>query len=299
MRVLVTGASGFIGLPLLRQLSEDGHEVLALSRSVVSKREKNVLWLQCDLSLPESYSSQVSIFSPEILIHLAWQGIPDFSLEKSRVNLDQSLSFISFVIDLETCQKIIVSGSCFELNQFQGECLETTMGNVKDHFTWAKNSLYSWLNMMCQIKDIQLIWMRIFYVYGPRQRSASLIPSILDNLKQGKLPEIHTPKNANDFIFIDDVVNAFSKAILVTNSSMIYNLGSGASNSILKVCQIAEKIVLETSKLTEAIERGSRQTNCNVDFWADLSHSRKYLNWHPKTTLEDGIKKTWNWMNLN
>jgi nucleoside-diphosphate-sugar epimerase len=298
MRVLVTGASGFIGKTLINKLDEDGHQVLALSRSIESKKKKNILWLQCDLSLPNTYSNQVKDFLPEVLIHLAWQDIPNFSLEKSKFNLDQALNFISLIVDLDCCQKIILSGSCFELNQLQGQCLETSMGEAKDHFTWAKNSLYSWLRMMSMEKDFELMWMRIFYAYGPGQRSASLIPSILDNLKKGKLPEILTPKNANDFIFIDDVVNALSKAILVNNASMIYNLGSGSSSTILQICRIAEKIVLGSSKLTDEIERVSLDTNSNIDFWADTTHSKKYLDWHPKVTLDDGIKKTWDWLNL-
>jgi len=299
MRVLLTGASGFIGVPLLKKLSQEGHQVLALSRSIPTKRENSIEWLGCDLSSPESYANKVKEFSPEVLIHLAWQDIPNFSLEKSRINLDQSLELISFVIELSTCRKIIVSGSCFELNQLQGECSEATQGKVKDHFTWAKNALYSWLNMMCKQKDIQLLWMRIFYAYGPHQRSESLIPSILTNLKQGKLPELRTPKNANDFIYVDDIANAFSKAVLVNNSSMIYNLGSGVSTSILEVCRIAENITLGTEALTQEMYSRSKGTTCDVDFWADLTQSKRYLDWQPTTPLVDGIEKTWQWLNCS
>jgi nucleoside-diphosphate-sugar epimerase len=297
MRVLVTGATGFIGVPLLEKLNRKGHQVLALSRSAQTKRGNGIEWLSCDLASPESYTNKVKDFSPEVLIHLAWQDIPNFSLEKSRINLDQSLDFISFVIGLATCKKIIVSGSCFELNQLQGECSEATQGEVRDHFTWAKHALYSWLRMMCKQKDIQLLWMRIFYVYGPRQRPESLIPYILTNLKQGKLPELRTPKNANDFIYVDDIADAFSKAVSVNNNSMIYNLGAGVSTSVLEVCRIAEKIVLGTETLTQKMDSRSKDTGCDVDFWADFTQSKKYLDWQPTTSLADGIGKTWQWLN--
>jgi nucleoside-diphosphate-sugar epimerase len=297
MRVLVTGATGFIGVPLLEKLNRKGHQVLALSRSAQTKRGNGIEWLSCDLASPESYTNKVKDFSPEVLIHLAWQDIPNFSLEKSRINLDQSLDFISFVIGLATCKKIIASGSCFELNQLQGECSEATQGEVRDHFTWAKHALYSWLRMMCKQKDIQLLWMRIFYVYGPRQRPESLIPSILTNLKQGKLPELRTPKNANDFIYVDDIADAFSKAVSVNNNSMIYNLGAGVSTSVLEVCRIAEKIVLGTETLTQKMDSRSKDTSCDVDFWADFTQSKKYLDWQPTTSLVDGIGKTWQWLN--
>ncbi len=297
MKVLVTGATGFIGLPLLEKLNRKGHQVLALSRSAQTKRGNGIEWLGCDLASPESYVNKVKEFSPEVLIYLAWQDIPNFSLEKSRINLDQSLDLISFVIGLATCKKIIVSGSCFELNQLQGECSESTQGEARDHFTWAKHALYSWLRMMCKQKDIQLLWMRIFYVYGPRQRPESLIPSILTNLKQGKLQELRTPKNANDFIYVDDIADAFSKAVSVNNNSMIYNLGAGVSTSVLEVCRIAEKIVLGTETLTQEMDSKSKGTSCDVDFWADITQSKKYLDWQPTTSLVDGIGKTWEWLN--
>jgi len=297
MKVLVTGATGFIGVPLLEKLNRKGHQVLALSRSAQTKRGNGIEWLGCDLASPESYVNKVKEFSPEVLIYLAWQDIPNFSLEKSRINLNQSLDLISFVIGLATCKKIIVSGSCFELNQLQGECSESTQGEARDHFTWAKHALYSWLRMMCKQKDIQLLWMRIFYVYGPRQRPESLIPSILTNLKQGKLQELRTPKNANDFIYVDDIADAFSKAVSVNNNSMIYNLGTGVSTSVLEVCRIAEKIVLGTETLTQEMDSKSKGTSCDVDFWADFTQSKKYLDWQPTTSLVDGIGKTWEWLN--
>lgn len=299
LRIIVTGASGFIGSRLVRKLSLSGHDVMCLTRSSnLRPSNDNIQWISADISLPRTYQDQVRKFKPNVLIHLSWQDIPNFSLAKSKLNLNQSIDFLSFILEMDSCSKIIVSGSCFELNQLQGQCLETSMGEARDHFTWAKNSLYSWLRMMSKEKDFELMWMRVFYAYGPGQRSASLIPSILVNFKKGILPEILTPKNANDFIFIDDVVNALSKAILVNNASMIYNLGSGSSSSILDVCRIAEKIVLGSSKLTDEIERVSLDTNSNIDFWADTTHSKKYLDWHPKVTLEDGIKKTWNWLKL-
>jgi len=298
MRILLTGASGFIGTPVLEKLISEDHQILALSRSIGPKKKKNLFWHKCNLSLQDSYSKEVEVFLPEVLIHLAWQDIPNFSLETCKANLVQSLTLISFIVDLNSCKKIIVSGSCFEFNQLQGECLEDSVSEVYDHFTWAKNSLYLWLIMMSKNRGFHLLWLRMFYVYGPRQRSGSLIPSILENLNRGMLPEINTPRSAHDFIFIDDVASAFLKAISVKNDVINYNLGSGSSSSILEVCRISEQIVLGTSSLTEEIIIRSKDKNCDINFWAEISNAKKYLDWNPKTSLEDGIKKTWDLMKL-
>lgn len=296
MRVLITGGSGFVGQPLVYALEKQGHTILALSRKLREKNKDSVTWLNADLSDPLSYQDSVKSFSPEVLIHLAWQDIPDFSLEKSQKNLKQSLDLFSFVLELGECKKIMVSGSCFEVNQLQGECKETNRGSSKDNFTWAKHSLHSWLEMMCQIRDIQLAWMRIFYVYGPRQRRKSLIPTILTHLKEGKLPDLRTPNNSNDFIFVDDVVNAFKNGVTSNYPSGIYNLGSGKSTPVLEICRIAEQIILGQEMLTKQLESETVNNSCNVNFWADTKKSKEFLNWQPSISIMEGVERTWNWL---
>ncbi|MDC1027308.1 NAD(P)-dependent oxidoreductase [Candidatus Thioglobus sp.] len=296
MRILITGASGFIGLPLTQRLLREGHQILALSRTKI-KVEKSINWIISDLSSPTTYMDEVKSFKPEVLIHLAWQDIPDFSFNKSISNLNQSLTFLSYVISLGYCKKILVSGSCFELNKLTGECLESEKGSPKDNFTWSKHSLRLWLEIECKKQGITLGWMRIFYVYGPRQRSSSLVPTILINLKNGKLPQIRTPNNSNDFLFIEDVVDAFSNATMFDFPSGIYNLGSGITTSILDICKIAEMMIQGTDTLSQKLKNDSIDTSEVVNFWASNFRTKKYLEWSPSVSLEEGIKKTWLWIN--
>jgi UDP-glucuronate decarboxylase len=297
MRVLITGGSGFIGLPLLSALKKQGHTVLALSRrSVEEDVNSSVTWLRANLNKPSSYQGTVNEFKPEVLIYLAWQDIPDFSFAKSQNNLHQSLELISYVVDMGSCKKILVSGSCFEANQLQGQCEEINKGSASNDFTWAKNAILSWLEMKCKDREIKLAWMRIFYVYGPRQRIKSLIPTILTHLKKGELPDLRTPNNANDFIYIDDVVDAFIKAVTTQYQSSIFNLGSGNSTPVIEVCRIAEKIVLKQDILTEQLRYDTKNSVCDVDFWADTKQSKKIIKWQSSTTLGEGIEKTWDWL---
>jgi UDP-glucose 4-epimerase len=298
VRVLVTGASGFIGLPVVQRLEKQGHTVLAFSRNISKEPATfSVNWFKADLSSPETHQSAIQAYKPEVVIHLAWQGIPDFSFETSRNNLNYSLDLLSFVTGLGSCKKILVSGSCFELNRLKGECTETEIGTPKDYFTWAKHSLHSWLEVICAKQKIDLGWMRAFYVYGPRQRKESLIPSILTHLQNGRLPDLRTPQNANDFVFVDDVAKGFSNAVSNEFPSGIYNLGSGFSTSILEICRQAEKIVLGTDSLTCELEEMTQESVTNIDFWADYSNAKHFLGYLPETSLSDGINKSWHWLN--
>ena len=299
MRILVTGASGFIGLPVVQNLQQQGHNVLALSRNIPKETASSVSWLKADFSQPENYENYIQKFAPETVIHLAWQGIPDFSFETSLNNLNHSLNLLSFVTGLDTCKKILVSGSCFELNRLKGACPETEIGTPKDDFTWAKHTLHSWLEVGCAKKEIELCWLRIFYVYGPRQRTESLIPSILTHLQNGELPELRTPKNANDFVFVQDVARAFSNAVSKPIPSAIYHIGAGVSTSVLEICRKAEQIVLGSDSLTCELEKKTKESVCDVDFWADYSNAEKYFDYLPETSLLEGIDKTWQWLTSN
>ena len=299
MKVLITGASGFLGRPIAKNLSKLGLEVLAISRSIPSNSNMGQInWLQADLSSKNSYQTKVNQFAPEIVIHLAWQDIPDFSIKKSKLNLDQSLDFIHFISSLKSCKKILFSGSCLEYDDAKGECIENKIiKSSKNHFTLAKNTLRKKAEIICKSKSISFAWFRIFYVYGPGQRSESLLPSILNKLKEAILPEITSPFNSNDYIYIDDVVNAFVKATLNELPSGIFNLGSGFSTSAIQVCRYAEKIVLNSSFLSDELEEKNNHKLSDVNFWASIIITKKQLEWAPKTSLIDGINKTW--MSLN
>jgi len=295
VRILVTGASGFVGRAVVQRLLGDGHTVLGISRNRPDRiiPNSNLHWIQADLSSPGQYQGRVRDFSPEIVVHLAWQDIPDYSFDVSKANLDQSFVFFTFLFSVESCSKVLVAGSCWELNRSMGSCLETEIGMPTDNFTWAKHALRSWLEIECQRKHVDLGWIRLFYVYGRRQRSGSLIPSILECLRDGQLPELRTPRNAHDFVYVDDVADGFSRAVSRKIPSGIYHLGSGQSTPVLDICRLAEKIVSNSEQLTIQLEVNTRANVCRVDFWADCTSSRQELGWVPETNLYDGIAQTW------
>ena len=297
VRILLTGASGFLGRALLHQLLKENHQILAIARNPLLVEYPSVYWKSADLNQPSTYQGQLSEFSPEALIHLAWQDIPNFSLSTSLLNLQHSLSLFRTVLELGNCQKILVAGSCWELNKQQGECLESEAGSPRDHFTWAKHSLHSWLDMETSQRGISLGWLRIFYVYGPRQRSASLLPTIFKELQERRLPQLKTPHNANDFVFVEDVGKGFVQAIEHKFQSGVFHLGSGHSTPVWQLCQAAEELILGTTVLTEELmEKHPKPTQAEVEFWANCERSQQFLGWSPLTSLESGIQKTWEWM---
>jgi nucleoside-diphosphate-sugar epimerase len=291
-RILITGGSGFLGRPLLGLLSQDQYEIFSIGRSKIDipRGFGKFFHHQGDFSDLDCLVEPIRKFAPEIFIHLAWQGIPDFSATQCSSNLKMSIDLADAVIAAGACKKILVSGSCFEYNQMFGPCLESNRGTIKDSFTWAKHSLLAWLEMVCAQRGISLGWLRAFYIYGPGQRVGSLVPSIFNALKTGTLPPLRTPNNSNDFIHVQDVARGFVQAVKREFPSGIYNFGSGFSTPVARVCEIAETLVTGSRKLTDELVSVTQGNQKTCDFWANCEGAEEILGWKPEITLEDGMR---------
>jgi nucleoside-diphosphate-sugar epimerase len=299
MRVLITGASGFIGTSVLHKLMKDpeNHEILSLSReagSIELVQKKNLECESFDFSNLKLYQNRIKDFQPEVLIHLAWEGIPDFSLEMSLKNLTNSINLFKFVLSLDSCKKVIVSGSCFEYGKKLGECKESDLTRAKDFFTWSKLSLLEFLRLECEKLDKKYAWLRIFYAYGPNQRQESLIPMIINNLEKRLIPDIRKPFNTNDFVYVEDVAEAFNTCTVRDFRSGIYNLGSGSIISVLDVCRTIEKLMFKDSLISNELALKSKESSSDTSFFASTSRSNKELDWIARTDLSQGISKVLN-----
>ena len=292
MRVLLTGATGFLGQHVLTRLRAEGHSVLASRlnepRDEEDKKE-DVTWLAGDLACIEPLKATIESFDPGALIHLAWQGIPDYSERVSYVNLVNSMRLIDFVIEETGCRKVIVAGSCLEYGRKTGECRESCCGTPGSYFAWAKEALCKYSALKCD-RRAGLVWFRIFYVYGPGQRAAALIPMLVRSLEEGESPAIQAPLNRSDFVYVEDVARAFSLALTTEIESGIYNLGSGRSASVIDICKIVERRLIGECDFSESLARDNRRES-EVDFWAATDKTQSALNWRSVTGLDEGIHK--------
>ncbi len=296
MNVLITGASGFVGMPILENLikSNQVNQIYGFTRKIKDNYPKNekLKWIEVNL---EDYS-KVSKISNELeldaLIHLAWSDIPNFSYSKCVNNLNQSINLINTLLKNTDCKKLLLAGSCFEYNQPFGECLEKNKTMPKDFFTWSKLSLLEYLLLKSKENEVSLAWFRLFYVYGANQRSGSLLPTLEKSLKEGKVPSLNTPKNANDFIYVEDVAAAFELALNSEFESGIYNLGTGSSTSVIDFCKTLEIIMKDSHELTMRLIENTQNSNQEIDFTASIEKTKKVFGWTAKTSLVDGLSRS-------
>jgi len=291
MRILITGAGGFLGKNLISHLKKKKFKILLLNKTfknldiflgqkfIVTKIEK----------INRKNLLKIKKFKPEVIINLAWEGIPNFSFNKSFKNLSSQIIFFQKITKIKSIKKIINIGSCWEYPKNIGKCRENEEINLQNFFIWAKISLLNFIEFCCK-KKIKYIWFRVFFMYGPFQRNQSLIPSIFKSLSNLKKPKLLHPNNSNDFIHVDDVCSAIIKAIEKKSANGIFNVGSGKLTNVLYIYKkiIKEMNLIEIKKFN--ISNINKKNFSYINNFACLNKIQKELRWKPLIDIDKGIK---------
>ncbi len=298
MRILVTGATGFIGKHTIPKLLESNAQLALITRNRSNLKEFDSTKLQiieAPLENITDCADHIKKFNPQVCLHLAWTGIPDYSQFVSRKNLNISIDLIDFLIDNTNCSKFVVSGSCFEYGKQLGTLDEKNSEDNTSAIAWAKNSLKNYLAQRCHEKNLNWIWLRIFYAYGPGQRTNSLIPSLFRSIRQGQAPHLQNPNNANDFVHISDVASAISIACSQNVESGIYNVGSG---SLMRVSDILDLVQKYTKSLEMKIdnkfanqELSGKTASQAIGGYANIEKIKNNFKWEPKIPFDTGVKE--------
>lgn len=272
MKIFITGSTGFIGKHLVKNLQKRGHELFLLDK---------------DLADIKSWIGEVKQFNPDAAIHLAWQGIPDYGPEISAKNLNYGLNLIKSLVKIG-CKWVLAAGSCWEYGGQPGKISEDTPVKPINDFTKAKNNLRLQAEKIAKKNNVQFIWTRFFYVYGPGQKEASLIPYLIKCATEKKAPEIKNPTAQNDFIYVEDLAEALALLTEKQAKAGVYNIGSGKLTAVQDIIKIIHECFHLKSK-QKTTSAGS--ADIYSDFWADTSKIKKEISWQPKTSIKEGIKK--------
>jgi nucleoside-diphosphate-sugar epimerase len=285
MRIFLTGGSGFLGRHLLQLL--DRHEVLCLLRSPTSADRlhlsPNVRTIIGDLAHNGAWLPMFESFSPECCIHLAWDGLPDYSLSRCRQNLNASLALIAALLRARV-KRLVVAGSCWEYGAVSGAVNEDVVPIDCGLFASTKNAIRMVLDSLYREQGLDYRWARIFFVYGPDQRKTSLIPACHAAYARGAAPQIHQPRVAQDFIHVDDVARGLLALAEAEMTSGLYNVGSGQPASVGAVVnQVAMHFNAPRPFADEGFDSG---------FWADTTKLVASSGWRRRMSLQDGVATT-------
>jgi UDP-glucose 4-epimerase len=236
MNIFITGGTGFIGQHVTQQLIRDGHTLLllCLEHEELPQSAKKATIIRGDLSTIECWKKDVEGFGPQATVHMAWEGIPNYDFKNSAKNLIYGLNFITMLAEIG-CPRVLCTGSCWEYGQKTGELHEDSPVKPSNPFTTAKQALHMMGREIAREKNMEFIWTRLFYVYGPGQKSHSLIPHIINSIRSGDHPNIKTPNSRNDFVYVEDAARAISILSTTEPKGEIYNIGSGYSTEIADI----------------------------------------------------------------
>jgi UDP-glucose 4-epimerase len=279
MKILIVGATGFVGKNLLNSLiTTKENSIICTSRSEISRIDRFGVRHE-PYSLGDDFSDNIIKFSPEVIINLAWHGIPNFSYENSVININKHILFISKINQIKSVKKLIYTGSCVELEE-KDTNLKISKGIVR-----------SFLKLYCNEFDIKNYWLQIFYVYGPGQRSESIIPSLVRSYMNNEEVNIKNPESNCDYIYIEDVINVIKACINNVLEAADYQVGSGKNINISLLSEIAKSLVLNDEKCLSLIFKENNQKKIFSNFHADIQKIRMKIKNYPLITIDEGIKK--------
>jgi len=290
MKVLVTGASGFIGSNLCRYLCRFGGEVHATSRIKRVTTANGPRWWQGDIADLATARNLMSMVKPDIVFHLAGvvgaspsleMVLPTFhSLLTSTVNL-------LAVLAEGGCHRIVLAASMTEPDPVHGEL---TPGSPYAAAKWAA-SAYG--RMFHRLYKTPCVMLRTFMTYGPTQDPMKLIPSVTLALLRGEAPRLSSGKYQADWIYINDVVEGLLNAALTPQiEGATIDLGSGTLVSVRTVVQqLVTLMGTQIEPLFGALpDRPSEQVRV-----ANTTDTYAKLGWKATTSLEAGLQQTVAW----
>ncbi len=241
-----------------------------------------VQWCEGDLGFPETFRPALAHFQPGAALHLAWEGIPDFSLEKCLGNLHSGVVFGRAALEAG-CKHMVVAGSCWEYGRVLGLVSESAAPSSPGVFGASKNAQHSILRALFEAGGATLSWSRIFFVYGPGQRPGALVPGVCRSLLAGESPALRTPSAVNDFLYVEDAAAALVQ-LLEMKADGVFNVGSGVGSRADTVAGLLLGIAGRPGGLGSS-------SDLETGFYGDVAALRA-LGWAPQVTLEEGLQRT-------
>ena len=242
MKVLVTGATGFIGSYVVNELLKRQHHVIATSRDSDKARSckwfYQVQYIPCDLNVVQDNFFQF-FQQPDLLIHLAWEGLPNykdlFHLEK---NLFSNYWFLKNMIK-HGLKSLVVTGTCFEYGMQSGALSEDMETKPDNPYGLAKDTLRKFLEQLQKKIDFEFKWVRLFYMYGKGQSPNSILSQLDKSLENGDtIFNMSGGEQLRDYLPVEKVAEYIVKIAMQDRINGVINCCSGVPISIKKLIEI-------------------------------------------------------------
>lgn len=285
MRVLLTGATGFIGKQVLRQLNESGAEVVTMGRGLGASENQHI---QSDLLATADFSANIKKAKASHLIHLAWY-VEHGKFWSSTMNMDWIKTTFNLVDAFckSGGQHITIAGTCAEYDWDYGVCIENlTPLNPRSIYGIAKNATRQICQITCSKADVQLAWGRIFTPYGKGEPATRLLPSLAGVFQNNKNPFAVNLDCYRDFLHVSDVASALVMMSIKQATGNI-NISSGEPMRIRDVV----KLIAENVSADPAMVIGLSSARLDEPkYLIGTNDCLLGLGWIKRVSLVEGLK---------
>ncbi len=281
IKILISGSSGFIGKNLINFIEKKPNlEIHKIQNSSISRNKNSKIFSHTLPNKNSDLNKLILDINPDIFIHLAWKGIPDYSLENSVDSVKNTIDLANSCL-LAGTKKIIATGSCWEYLNPIGKINEAWPLDNNNFFKASKNYCNRMLEIMCKEYKANLIWLRLFYVYGKFQHENSLLPFLINQGKKGIEPIANNPYCLLDFINAYDVSQIIYKLIFLNDFKGSLNVGSGET---FLTGDIVNKI---RSKFGYEKIIYDKKEEIKLNFCADLQKLNSLINFKTSNIMND------------
>jgi nucleoside-diphosphate-sugar epimerase len=301
MRVFITGIAGFVGSGLARSLVRHGVEVHGLVRpsSDLWRLEdtKDELHLHTgDMLDADSMRAAIKSARPDTILHLGVYGA--YPTQKNRdLIMRSSLAATMTLLDAAKAEgvgMVVNTGSSSEYGTKDHPMREDELIEPNSYYAVGKAAQTLYCQQFARAENLPIVTLRLFSAYGPFEEPTRFIPTLIAKTLAGEDVPLADPNIARDFIFIDDIVDAYRAAAGRPElSGEVFNIGSGVQCTLQEAFDTTVTLTGSSSKaLAGAYEKRSFDTSLWV---ADMEKTNSGLGFTAKHTLESGLAKTIEW----
>lgn len=293
-RIIVTGASGFIGRYTLAPLVNLGLEVHAVCRSRSPYPVEKVAWHNCDLLDVAAGKALIAAIHPSHLLHLAWYAVPG-----KYWTAVENISWVEASLELVTAfiaaggKRLILGGTAAQYDWSHGCCNEESTPCLPSTIYGAsKHGLEVVCRAQANSANISHASARLFSVFGPGEPSERLIPSIIRALVRGEKAKCPQGKEKRDFLYVEDMARALAMLASSTINGPV-NVGSGSAVELREIFDLCGKV----TGRTDLLDMGALpSTQSDVPLLcADAKKLREQVGWDEKIGIEEGLRRTAEW----